>query len=135
VEHFVAEAATHWQDGPDDPEAFLRRFLELVSPASPPLPAPVAASLLQGARLLRHERLPFQAEIPLAALRTAAIPALAVSGGHHPAFEVVCDVLARDLPAERAVVPGAGHAVPRAGAAFNRVLQDFLRRASSEASR
>jgi pimeloyl-ACP methyl ester carboxylesterase len=128
VEAFVAEAGAHWQDGPDDPEAFLRRFLELVSPSSPPLQAPVGASLIAGARLLRHERLPFEAEIPVAALQAAGIPTLAVSGGHHPAFEVVCDVLARELPAVRGMVRGAGHAVPRAGEAFNRMLERFLNR-------
>jgi pimeloyl-ACP methyl ester carboxylesterase len=129
VERFVSEAAAHWQDGPDDPEAFLRRFLELVSPSAPPLKAPVGGSLLAGARLLRHERLPFEADIPLDALRRASLPLLAISGGHHPAFEAVCDALARELGAERAVVPGAGHAVPRAGESFNDVLDGFLRRA------
>jgi pimeloyl-ACP methyl ester carboxylesterase len=128
VERFVAEAAAHWQDGPDDPEAFLRRFLELVSPTSPPLPAPVSASLIAGARLLRHERLPFEAEVPVEVLQAAALPTLAISGGHHPAFEAVCDVLARDLEAVRAVVRGAGHAVPRVGAPFNQVLERFLLR-------
>ena len=44
VERFVAQAAAHWQDGPDDPEAFLRRFLELVSPTSPPLQSPVGGA-------------------------------------------------------------------------------------------
>jgi hypothetical protein len=62
------------------------------------------------------------------ALQAAAIPTLAISGGHHEAFEVVCDVLARELPAVRAVVRGAGHAVPRVGPAFNYVLERFLRR-------
>jgi pimeloyl-ACP methyl ester carboxylesterase len=128
VERFVAEAGAHWQEGPDDPEAFLRRFLELVSPSSPPLQSPVGARLIAGARLLRRERLPFEAAIPVEALRRAAIPTLAISGGHHPAFEVVCDVLARDLAAVRAVVRGAGHAVPRVGPAFNEVLERFLRR-------
>jgi pimeloyl-ACP methyl ester carboxylesterase len=128
VERFVAEAAAHWQDGPDDPEAFLRRFLALVSPSSPPLQSPVGARLIAGARLLRHERLPFDAEIPVRALQAAAIPTLTISGGHHEAFEVVCDVLARELPAVRAVVRGAGHAVPRVGPAFNYVLERFLRR-------
>ena len=43
-------------------------------------------------------------------------PKLVVSGAHHPAFDAICDVLERELDAERAVLPGAGHAVQRAPA-------------------
>jgi hypothetical protein len=52
-------------------------------------------------------------------------PKLIVSGGHHPGFDAVCDVLERELGAERAVVTGAGHSIPRAGEPFNRVLERF----------
>ena len=37
-------------------------------------------------------------------------PKLVVSGSHHPAFDAICDVLERELPAERVVLPGYGHA-------------------------
>jgi citrate synthase len=38
-------------------------------------------------------------------------------------------VLERELNAERAVIPGAGHSVPRTGAPFNDALADFVERA------
>ena len=41
-------------------------------------------------------------------------PKLVVSGGHSAAFDAVADVLEERLGAQRAVVPGAGHSIPRA---------------------
>jgi hypothetical protein len=37
-----------------------------------------------------------------------------ISGAHHAAFDAVCDVLEQRLEAERAILPGAGHSIPRA---------------------
>jgi hypothetical protein len=54
------------------------------------------------------ERYPWRAEIPLDALAATTFPKLAVSGGHSPGFEAVCDVLAERLGALRAVLPGEG---------------------------
>ena len=51
-----------------------------------------------------------------------------ISGGHNAAFDAVCDVLERELGAERAVVPGAGHSLPRAPG-YHDVLVDFVERA------
>jgi hypothetical protein len=53
-----------------------------------------------------------------------------VSGAHHEAFDTICDVLERDLSAERAVLPGYGHVVQR-HPAFNDVLADFVERAAT----
>jgi hypothetical protein len=47
--------------------------------------------------------------------------------GHSSVFEAICDVLQRELSAERAIIPGACHSVPRAGAAFNERLEAFLK--------
>jgi pimeloyl-ACP methyl ester carboxylesterase len=91
------------------------------------LPDPLPPELDRGARLLMVERPPWEAEIPLAALAAAPFPTLVVSGGHGRAFDAVCDVLERSLGAERAVIPGAGHGVPRVGAPFNERLEAFLR--------
>ena len=77
---------------------------------------------------LLAERGPWEAELPLARLRNLGFPKLVVSGAHHPAFDAVCDVLERELGAERAVFPGAGHSVQRAPG-FNERLMDFLARA------
>ncbi len=72
------------------------------------------------------ERDPTEAVIPLERLREAPLPKLVVSGAHSAVFDAVCDVLEKELGAERAVIPGAGHSVPRTGAPFNDRLQAFL---------
>jgi pimeloyl-ACP methyl ester carboxylesterase len=72
------------------------------------------------------ERYPWTAEIPLEALARTRFPKLVVSGAHHPAFEAVCDVLERSMGAQRAVLPGAGHAVQRLGDPFNALLAAFV---------
>lgn len=76
--------------------------------------------------MLLVERGPWEAEIALAQLASAPFPKLVVSGAHSAAFDAVCDVLERDLGARRAVIPGAGHSVPRTGEAFNQQLDQFL---------
>ena len=52
-----------------------------------------------------------------------------ISGGHSAAFDAVCDVLEARLPAKRVVLPGAGHALPRAPG-YNDALVDFVEAAS-----
>ncbi len=124
VDTLVATFEEHWKHGPRDPEAFLRRFLELVgSDFTPPSPLPPA--LEQGARTLMVERGPWEAQIPLDALAAAPFPKLVLSGAHSAAFDAVCDALEQRLGAERAVLPGAGHSVQRAPG-FNEVLAGFL---------
>ena len=123
-----AESSTRlWESGPHDPETFLRGFLAAVN-----APAPrgcFSPALLQGARTLMVERYPWTAEIPFADLEATRFPKLVVSGGHSEAFDAVCDVLEERLGGERAVLPGAGHAVQRLGEPFNDVLADFVERA------
>lgn len=127
VESYVARMSALWEEGPTEPEPFLRAFLATVGTSAPP--GRFTPELLQGARTLRVERAPWEAEIPLACLASAPFPILAVSGGHEPAFEAVCDVLAEQAGAERAVLPGAGHSVQRLGAPFNDLLAAFVERA------
>ncbi len=74
------------------------------------------------------ERAPWEAEIPFAKLAEAPFPKLVLSGSHNEAFDAVCDVLEERLGAERAVLPGAGHSIPRAPG-FNARLEEFLRSA------
>ncbi len=122
-----------WAEGPrDDPEAFLRMFLEAVGSAYDP-PSPLPPELEQGARLLMNERGPWEAEIPLAALAATEFPKLVVSGAHHPAFDAICDRLERELSAERVVLPGFGHTVQR-HPDFNAALADFVDRAAAAAA-
>ena len=109
------------------PRQFLAMFLPLVGSAiqlQDPLPPP----LEQGARAAMVERSPDQAVIPFGDLEAAPFPKLVISGAHHAAFDAVCDALAKRLGAERAVLPGAGHSLPRAPG-YNDVLVDFVERA------
>jgi pimeloyl-ACP methyl ester carboxylesterase len=127
VARLVAELAPLW---PTDlpPEEFLRRFVETLGAvynAPSPLPPEMEASV----RALMVERAPWEAVIPFAELSKTQYPKLVVSGGHSEAFEAVCYALEAGLGAERAVVEGAGHSIPRAPG-FNDVLLDFLARAT-----
>jgi pimeloyl-ACP methyl ester carboxylesterase len=111
-----------------EPRAFLEAFRENIGgPGQPPLPDPLPAALEQGVRTTMTGRDPSEANIPLDALKRTSFPKLVVSGGHHPAFEAVCDFVASELKAERAVIRGAGHNTPRTGAPFNARLEAFLK--------
>jgi pimeloyl-ACP methyl ester carboxylesterase len=123
VEEFVD--ALHAGQQLPDPKAYLEFFLPLAG-SSLQVPETLPPWLEQGARAAMAERLPVEAAVNLAALRAAPFPKLVVSGGHHPAFEAVCDVLERELDAKRALVTGAGHSIPRVGEPFNEVLERFL---------
>jgi pimeloyl-ACP methyl ester carboxylesterase len=86
--------------------------------------------LLHGVELLKRERPPWEAEIPLERLAAAPFPILVLSGGHSPAFEAVCDALANGVGAERVVIPGRGHTVPSTGEPYNLRLEAFMRAAA-----
>jgi pimeloyl-ACP methyl ester carboxylesterase len=89
--------------------------------------------LLQSAiRAARGGRSPSEADPDLEAITAAGIPVLVVSGGHHEGIEALCDALADRLDGRREILPGAGHAVPRAPG-FNDVLEDFLRESAGTA--
>jgi hypothetical protein len=89
-------------------------------------PAQLSGELLVGARLLMHERPPWEADPPLEDLARARFPKLVVSGGHSPVFEAVCDTVASRLRARRAVISGRRHTIPATGAAYNARLHAFL---------
>jgi pimeloyl-ACP methyl ester carboxylesterase len=128
ADRFAREGEAWWRDGPrEDPEAFLRGFLDYVGSAYEP-PSPLPPAIEQGARTLIVERGPWEADVPLDVLAAAAFPTLVVSGAHHEAFDAICDVLEERLGAERIVLPGAGHN-PQRVPGFNEALQEFLLRA------
>jgi len=91
-------------------------------------------------RTSMRQRMPWEAEIPVGALKAAAFPKLVISGGWDTASPAtrstagaglgdVCDSLARRIGAERAVIPGAFHSPQSARpAAFNECLAAFLAR-------
>jgi pimeloyl-ACP methyl ester carboxylesterase len=123
VEDFLAR----FYEAPTEPRAYLEFFLPLVG-SRQQLSDPLPPALEAGARAALAERPPHEAEIPLDDLDAARFPKLVVSGGHSAAFDAVCDVLEERLHAERAVVPGAAHSLPRAPG-FNEALVRFLARA------
>jgi pimeloyl-ACP methyl ester carboxylesterase len=126
VEEFLA----HFEAGvPKDPRAYLEFFLPLVG-STLNLRDPLPPAIEAGARAAIAERTPDQALIPLDELAAAPFPKLVVSGGHNAVFDAVCDVLEERLGAQRAVLPGAGHSIPRLGEPFNALLEAFIRDAS-----
>ena len=130
VEQLVAGLDAFFRAGPHEPGAFLRGFLAVVG-SDTKLPDPLPPDLEQGARASMAERPPWEADIPLDELAAAPFPKLVVSGAHHAAFDAVCDVLEERLGAERAVLPGAGHSLPRAPGYPER-LEAFLRVADGD---
>jgi pimeloyl-ACP methyl ester carboxylesterase len=127
VEEFLA----HFEAGaPQDPRGYLEFFLPLVG-SSLNLREPLPPAIEAGARAAIAERSPHEAKIPLDELAAAPFPKLVISGGHNAAFDAVCDVLEHRLGAQRAVLPGAGHSIPRLGEPFNALLKAFIRDASS----
>jgi pimeloyl-ACP methyl ester carboxylesterase len=124
VEEFLAQ----FRHVPREPRAYLEFFLPLVG-TNRRLPDPLPPELEAGARAAMAERPPHEAEIPLDLLAQAPFPKLVVSGAHSAVFDAVCDVLESRLGAERVVVPGAGHSIPRAPGYTERLLE-FLESAS-----
>lgn len=107
-----------------EPVAALQRFFPI---AGVPIEVPDQPheTLVEGMRQLLGGRPPDEAEPPLAALREAGFPVLVVSGGHSEANEIICDTIARETGARRAVCPGRGHLVQDAPE-FNALLESFL---------
>jgi pimeloyl-ACP methyl ester carboxylesterase len=124
VERLVGDLEGFFAAGPYEPAEYLRGFLVLVG-SDVRLPDPLPPSVDQGAHAAMAERPPWEAQIPLEELAAAPFPKLVVSGAHSPAFDAVCDVLEERLSAERAVLPGAGHSLPRAPGYAER-LEAFL---------
>jgi pimeloyl-ACP methyl ester carboxylesterase len=126
VEELVDRLKRFLAAGPYDPTAYLQGFGPIVGAIG--RPDALSPELEQGAQAASVERPPHEADIPLADLARTPFPKLVVSGAHSAAFDAACDVLERELHAERAVLPGAGHSLPRAPG-FNERLVALLARA------
>jgi hypothetical protein len=87
------------------------------------------------APLLRNGRPPFEAELPLEAVRKASFPKLVVSGGHHTGFTAMCLELADRIGAEHATVEGAGHEIQFTGQPLNELLADLWHRSFDRTAR
>jgi pimeloyl-ACP methyl ester carboxylesterase len=118
------------------PDAFAARFDAAVGVAHNPTP-PASGRHLKNLDAARMEQAAWLATIALDTLAAAPFPTLVISGGwegdtddplHRSgrAYTAVCDVLERRLRATRAVIRGAGHAVPRTGQPYNDCLRAFL---------
>jgi pimeloyl-ACP methyl ester carboxylesterase len=126
VEEFLA----HFDgDVPDEPRAYLEFFMSLVGSTLRPTD-PLPSALEAGALATIAERSPDEAVVRFDDLAASPFPKLVVSGGHSPAFDAVCDVLEERLGAQRAVLPGAGHSIPRLGGPLNELLRAFVARQS-----
>jgi pimeloyl-ACP methyl ester carboxylesterase len=123
VDRFERLSNEFLAEGLDARPAVLEEFLAaaaLPGPASGPLPPEIEAAM----RLARGGRPPGEAHPDLEAIRLAGLPVLVVSGDHLSPIERLCDRLAEALGAERAVIGGHGHAIPRADG-FNERLEAF----------
>jgi pimeloyl-ACP methyl ester carboxylesterase len=114
-----------------EPRAYIEAFAKIIAgpgaPSPVPIPDPLPPDVQQGALTTMAQRDPIEADIPLDALRRTSFPKLVTSGGHSSVFEAICDVLQHELNAEREIIRGAGHSVPRTGAPFNARLEAFLK--------
>lgn len=108
------------------PPADFLRFFRSGTGSSRATPEELPEELLHGAELAMGERPPWEADVPLDALAAAGFPVLAISGGHSPVFEAVCDTVAQRLGGERATIEGRGHNIPETGAPYNERLERFL---------
>ena len=132
VAAFAEAGEAFWRDGPrDDPEAFLRGFLDHVGSGFEP-PSPLPPALERGARALIGERGPWEAEIPLERLSALGLPTLVVSGAHHPAFDAICDVL-ETRPRRRASRRPGSRPQPAAGPGVHAALLAFVSNAEERA--
>ena len=129
VDRMIADGTRLFEHAESIPsEDFLRLFRGGAGSAYG-TPEQLPDQLLNGVELLKRERPPWEAEIPLDRLAAAGFPVLVLSGGHSPAFEAVCDALADGLGADREVIRGRGHTVPSTGDPYNDRLERFMRSA------
>jgi len=124
VQEFMALAAAYTGDDPAARERAREEFEAVARIRFPDDPKQEQA-FTEARRLAPGLRPPGEARPDLAAIAAAGVPSLVVSGNHHPAIEAVCDALADGLGAERAKLPGRGHAVQHVPG-FNSLLERFL---------
>jgi pimeloyl-ACP methyl ester carboxylesterase len=129
VEDYMAASDQLYASDIQDPRQFILTFMEILGlpfQLQEPL-SPVMQQLVEG---LMIERGPWEAQIPLAELRAAPFPKLVVSGAmSHLALVAICDVLERELSAQRAILPDTDHRIMHSPD-FNGVLEDFLTKAA-----
>jgi pimeloyl-ACP methyl ester carboxylesterase len=115
----------HWETADrGDVGAFLQGFVDALG-IQMPFASVLPQSVIRAARNLMSEA-PAQISLPTVAIGALPFPKFLISGDCSPAFESICNRLAREWGAERCVFSDAGHAVQRLGPAFNEVLERFM---------
>lgn len=115
-----------WNDDLPDQE-WLERFLEAVGTNPASLPPEIFEAAMPLVPLARRSRPAWDREPPVADLAAAPFPKLVVSGAHSSGFDAICDELAENIEASRAVVEGAGHEIQFTGTPINDVLLGLWR--------
>lgn len=117
-----------WQDRELSDHEWVVEFLVAVGSDPAEFPPEFLSDASALAPLVRNGRPPFDAGLPLDAVRDLPFPKLVVSGGHHAGFDAMCLDLADRIGAEHATVEGAGHEVQFTGEPLNELLADLWRR-------
>jgi pimeloyl-ACP methyl ester carboxylesterase len=130
----VAEVRSLWgQEVPD--EEWVIRFLQAVGSDPDALSPELIAAAVPLVPVFRRGRPIFEPELPLAALASAALPKLVVSGGHSAGFDAICDELAERIGASRMVIEGAGHEIQFTGGPLNEALRTLWRATRSSSAK
>ena len=105
---------------PETPEVFAASFLSVMR-GQILAPRPVSDEARHGILAMLSEARTWDVHLEVAALAQAPFPKWVVSGGWHPAFEAICDVLATQIQAQRSIIKGHGHSPQDAdaGVPFN----------------
>ncbi|MEO8246148.1 MAG: alpha/beta fold hydrolase [Chloroflexota bacterium] len=95
---------------PDDsPKEWMDRWREAVGMGADP--APLTADEERAVIAMMREQPPWEAKIDLDSIAAAPFPKFVMSGGWHPGFSAVCDVLEARLGARRVDFAGTGHSL------------------------
>lgn len=109
---------------PSDVEELVRGVFAILDPKIT-LPRPLPLGMIRWGESVPSFRWPWEAQVPVEALRSAGFPILAMSGGQRAMYEEIADALADALDADRSVIPGP-HALQTVGAPFNDRLVAFI---------
>jgi hypothetical protein len=124
VERFRQIGDTVLAHGLETDPGTLREFLRIAGAEIGD--GPLSEAVKRGVRRAHGGRPPSEARLAFDVVRDAGVPVLVASGDHTVAVERMCDAVAGELRAQRAIAPGAGHFVA-AAPGFAEQLERFLR--------